>query len=155
MHVPSPRGGHLSAERGTTMFYVEVKRHAQGESYFDPWMEEFEDGTGCRFHFHWTDISDEGTEVLREVLTEQTRRWRPRAADAAPGRRISITMERRAVMPHGVAIAVEDKADYIHYTARADLISERGARSITRHQSERSPYWERRPMQHAVQLRAV
>ncbi|MEU6527831.1 hypothetical protein ABZ869_01400 [Streptomyces sp. NPDC046928] len=132
---------------------IEVKRHAQGEAYFDPWIEDLEDG--CRFHFHWDDISDEGTEVLREVFTEQAKRWRPRAVDAPPGRRISITMERRAVMSYGVAVAVDDRADYIHYTARADLISERGARSITRHQSERSPYWERTPAQYQVQLRAV
>ena len=135
------------------MLTIEVKRHAQGEAYFDPWIEDFEDG--CRFHFHWDDISDEGTEVLREVFTEQAKRWRPRSSDAPRGRRISITMERRAVMSHGVAIAVEDKADYIHYTARADLISERGARSITRHQSDRSPYWERTPAQYQFQLRAV
>lgn len=137
------------------MLTIEVKRHNQGEPYFDPWIEDFPDASGCRFHFHWDDISDAGAQVFCEVFTEQAKRWHPRPPDAPRGRRIPITMELKPVMPCGVAVAVDDTAEYIHYTARADLISERGARSITRHQSERSPHWERTPAQYQVQLRAV
>jgi len=137
------------------MLTVEVKRHPQGEDYFEPWIEAFEEGNGWRFHFHWDDISDEGAEAFREVFTEQAKRWHPRPPDAPRGQRIPITMERKPVMPYGVTVAVNDRPDYIHYTARVDLISERGARGITRRQSELSPHWERVPPQYRVQLRAV
>ena len=49
------------------MLTIEVKRHDQGEDYFEPWIEKFDDGKGWRFHFHWDDISDEGVETFREV----------------------------------------------------------------------------------------
>jgi hypothetical protein len=137
------------------MLMIEVKRHPRDEAYFEPWIEDFEDGSGCRFHFHWDDISDEGADVFREVFTEQAKRWGPRPAEAPRGRRIPVTMERKPVMPYGVAVAVNDTAEYIAYTVRADLISECGARVITRRQSERSPDWERRPVQYRAQLRAV
>ena len=127
------------------MLTIEVKRHNQGEDYFAPWIEDFEDGSGCRFHFHHDDISDEGVPVFAELFTQQARRWRPRLPGTQPGPRIPITMERRANMDDGAAVAVDDHAEYIAYTVRADLISERGAGHITRHQSERSPYWVRTP----------
>jgi hypothetical protein len=125
------------------MLTIEVKRHAQGEDYFKPWIEDYEDGTGCRFHFHYDDISDEGALAFAELFTQQALRWRPRPPGAAPGPRIPITMERRAIMEDGALVAVDDHAEYIAYTVRADLISERGAGHITRHQSDRSPWWER------------
>jgi hypothetical protein len=137
------------------MLTIEVKRHPEGEEYFDPWIEDFEDGTGCRFHFHWDDICDEGCAAFAEVFTEQAKRWHPRPPGAPRGNRIPITMERKSVMPYGVAVAVDDKPDYIAYTVRADLISERGASGITRTQSERSPHWERIPARYQVQLRAM
>lgn len=137
------------------MLTIEVKRHPQGEAYFAPWIEDHADGNGCTFHFHWDDISDVGAEVFCEVFTEQAKRWHPRPPGAPNGARIPITMERRAIMPYGVAVAVDDHAEYIAYTARADLISARGAESITRTQSERSPYWERRPARYQFRLRAV
>ncbi|CAL9665582.1 hypothetical protein SUDANB145_07379 (plasmid) [Streptomyces sp. enrichment culture] len=136
------------------MLTIEVKRHAQGEGYFAPWIEDYEDGTGCTFHFHWDDISDEGVDVFREVFTEQARRWHPRRTGAQRGRRIPITMERLAVLEGGAAVVVDDRADLIAYTARADLISARGAAYITRHQSERSPHWERSPARYVVRQRA-
>lgn len=137
------------------MLTIEVKRHSQGEPYFEPWIERFEDGRGRRFHFHWDDISDEGAAWLREVYIEQARRWHPRPPDMPRGRKIPVTMERRPVMPCGVPIAVDDRAEYIAYMVRSDLISERGARAIARIQSETSPHWVRRPHRRQVQLRAV
>lgn len=127
------------------MLTIEVKRHAQGEDYFAPWIEDYKDGSGCLFHFHYDDISDEGCLVFAELFTLQARRWHPRPAGAPLGPRIPITMERQAIMKDDAAVAVDDHADYIAYTVRADLISERAATHLTRHQSERSPYWERRP----------
>ncbi|MFD0256477.1 hypothetical protein ACFVGX_36860 [Streptomyces sp. NPDC127113] len=137
------------------MLTIEVKRHPQGETYFSPWIEDYEDGSGCTFHFHWDDISDEGCAVFREVFTEQGRRWHPRPPGARSGPRIPITMDRRDTLECGAAVAVDDHAEYIAYTARADLISERGARSITQHQSERSPYWERRPARYVFRQRTA
>ncbi|MGM9380297.1 hypothetical protein [Streptomyces antibioticus] len=133
------------------MLAIEVKRHAQGESYFDPWIEDDEDG-GCRFHFHHDDISDEGTALLAVLLGQQARRWHPRPPGVPRGPRIPITMKRQDVMDGRSAVEVDDHAGYIRYTVRADLISERGARCITRRQSERSPDWERIPARYLVRL---
>ncbi|MFJ8110472.1 hypothetical protein [Streptomyces sp. NPDC096132] len=127
------------------MLTIEVERHAQGEDYFKPWIEDYEDGSGCRFHFHYDDISDLGAIAFAELFTLQAIRWRPRPPGAAPGPRIPITMERRAIMEGDDLVAVDDHAEYIAYTVRADLISARGAGHITRRQSERSPWWERTP----------
>lgn len=132
------------------MLTIEVKRHAQGLEYFEPWIEDHEDGSGCTFHFHWDDISDEGVGVFAELFTQQARRWHPRPPGAPAGPRIPITMERRAVMADDDLVAVDDHPGYIAYTVRADLISERGARYITRAQSERSPYWERTPARYQI-----
>ncbi len=137
--------GHHSGETGAFVLTIEVKRHAQGEDYFAPWIEDYKDGSGCLFHFHYDDISDEGTVVFAELFTLQARRWHPRPPGTPLGPRIPITMERRAIMKDDAAVAVDDHEDYIAYTVRADLISERAAGHLTRHQSERSPYWERRP----------
>lgn len=137
------------------MLTIEVKRHAQGEQYFEPWIEDYEDGSGCLFHFHYDDISDEGAGIFAELFTQQALRWHPRPPGAALGPRIPITMERRDVMTGGVAVAVDDHPEYIAYTVRADLISERGARHITRHQSERSPWWQRDPATYRIPKRAV
>lgn len=136
------------------MLTIEVKRHAQGEKYFTPWIEDYEDGSGCRFHFHYDDISDEGVPVFAELFGQQARRWHPRPSGAPLGPRIPITMERREAMDGGVAVAVDDHPEYIAYTARADLISERGARYITQHQSERSPWWARSPASYSIRQSA-
>ncbi|MFG2307622.1 hypothetical protein ACGFS9_02865 [Streptomyces sp. NPDC048566] len=137
------------------MLTIEVKRHPQGERYFEPWIQDYEDGTGCLFHFHWDDISDEGVPVFAELFTQQARRWHPRADGLPLGPRIPITMERRTVMDEDVDVAVDDHAEYIAYTVRADLISQRAADHLTRHQSERSPYWERTPGSYSISRRSV
>lgn len=126
------------------MLTIEVKRHAQGLHYFEPWIETHEDGTGCTFHFHWDDISEEGVGVLSDAITQQVRRlWRPRPLGAPAGRRIPVIMERCAVMEGRDVVVVFDEPEYVAYMVRADLISERGAALITRAQSEITPYWER------------
>lgn len=137
------------------MLAIEVKRHPQGERYFEPWIEDYTDGSGCLFHFHWDDISDEGVPVFAELFTQQARRWHPRPAGMAPGPRIPITMQRRDVMDEDVDVAVDDHAEYIAYIVRADLISQRAADHLTRHQSERSPYWERTPGSYSIGRRSV
>jgi hypothetical protein len=133
------------------MLMIEVKRH-QGAEYFEPWIEDHENG--CTFHFHWDDISDEGCSCFREAFNQQVRRWRPRPSGAAPGPRIPITIVRRAVMDEREALVVQDYPDFINYTARDDLISGRAAASVARTQSERSPFWERVPVRVQSGLRA-
>lgn len=127
------------------MLTIEVKRHAQGEGYFEPWIEGFEGGTGWRFHFHWDDISDEGVDTFRKIYEQQSRCWRPRPADAPRGPHIPNKIERKAVLPDGEKVAVYDTPDGILYVVRADLISERGACLIARAHSEISTHWERVP----------
>jgi hypothetical protein len=131
------------------MLTIDVKRHAQGEPYFRPWIQDYEDGSGCLFHFHHDDISDEGVPLFAELFTLQARRWHPRPPGTPLGPRIPITMERRAIM-EGAAVAVHDQPEFIAYTVRADLISERAARYLTEHQSERSPWWVREPASYTV-----
>lgn len=133
------------------MLKIEVLH--KGGAWFAPYIEDVPGG--CVFWFHQDDITDEGCGVFADVFTEQARRWRPRESGAPRGPRIPVTMERRPVMPEGIAVVVDDHAEYVAYTVRADLISERAAREITRSQSERSPDWIRVPANYQVQLRAV
>lgn len=127
------------------MLKIEVKRHAQGLKYFTPWIEEHDEGrSGCTFHFHHDDISNEGAARLSELITQQVQlRWRPRSPDEPTGRRIPVTMERRTVMEGRDIVAVTDRPDHIAYTVRADLISARGAALITREQTKLTERWRR------------
>jgi hypothetical protein len=121
--------------------------------YFQPYIED--DDTGCVFHFHKNDITKEGASLFAEALTEQARRWMPRAPETPRGPRIPVTMDLRTDMPDGVPIVVDDHPTHVAYFVRHGLISERGATSITRQQSERSPDWERCPARHPRHLHAV
>lgn len=133
------------------MFTTEVLH--KGGAWFAPYIENIT--ANCIVIFHDDDITDAGCAALAEVLTEMRRRWHPREPGAPRGPKIPITMELEPDMPVGIAIVVDDHAEYIHYTVRADLISERGADLITRYLSERIPDWIRRPAEYQVQLRAV
>ena len=130
---------------------IEVERRPG--AYFQPYIEDHD--TGCVLHFHTDDITEEGASLFAEALTEQARRWMPRAPETPRGPRIPVTMDLRTDMPDGVPIVVDDRPTHITYFVRYGLISERGATSITRHQSERSPDWERRPARHPRHLHAV
>jgi hypothetical protein len=121
--------------------------------YFLPYIEDHD--TGCVLHFHNDDITEEGASLFAEALTEQARRWMPRAPETPRGPQIPVTMDLRTDLPDGVFIVVDDRPTCIAYTVRHGLISERGAKSITRHQSERSPDWERRPVRQPRHLHAV
>src|SRR5213593_955663 len=126
----SRRRGAPYGGQGHILFTIKVSRR-DGE-WFAPYIDDVDNG--CVFWFHEDDITDEGCGVFADVFTEQARRWRPRDAGTPRGPRIPITMERRPVMPEYVAVVVDDHAEYIAYTVRADLISERGATYITRTQ---------------------
>jgi len=133
------------------LFKIEVLH--KGGAWFAPYIDDVDNG--CVYWFHEDDITDEGCDAFADVFTQQARRWQPRDPGAPRGPRIPITMDREPAMPEGIAIVVDDHAEYIAYTVRADLISERGASYITRTQSQRSPDWIRLPASYQAQRRAV
>ncbi|WP_336558340.1 hypothetical protein [Streptomyces brasiliscabiei] len=122
--------------------------------YFLPYIEDHDSGR-IVFHFHNDDITEHGALLFAEALTEQARRWMPRAPETPRGPQIPVTMDLRTDLPDGVFIVVDDRPTRVAYTMRQGLMSERGATSITRQQSERSPDWERRPVRHPRRLHAV
>jgi hypothetical protein len=123
-------------------------------AWFAPYIDDAPGGCVVVW-FHNDDITDEGCGAFADVFTELARRWRPREPGTPRGPRIPITMDRRPVMPEGMAIVVDDHVEYIHYTVRADLISERGAMCLTRMLSERIPDYVRGSARSRAQLRAV
>ncbi|MEV8042399.1 hypothetical protein AB0P02_00960 [Streptomyces griseoluteus] len=131
---------------------IEVER-VNADHWFAPYIEDHE--TGCLFRFFADDITDEGAAAFEQVFAEQAQRWKPRTTDAPRGPQIPIWMEIDPDMERGCAIVVDDQADYIRYVVREGLIEQRAADAITRHQSERSPDWERQPARYVAQLRAV
>ncbi|MGY1498602.1 hypothetical protein ACW4TU_18715 [Streptomyces sp. QTS52] len=133
------------------MLTIEVERC--GGAYFDPYITDHD--TGCVVTFHNDDITEEGAGYLAQAYTGQALRWARRLPGEQRGKRIPVAMERRAVLPEGAVIVVDDRPDFIRYTVRADLISARGAESISRTQSERSPDWGRLPAPYAARLGAM
>lgn len=133
---------------------IKIARY-QG-AHFEPYIEDFDSGTeaGCVFHMHEDDITEEGAVYFADALTQQARRWRLRSPDMPLGPRIPITMELRAQVEGGVAIAVDDRAHGIHYVVRKDLIKQRAGEIITSSQSERSPHWMRTPARYVVHFKA-
>ncbi|MGQ4358509.1 hypothetical protein [Streptomyces sp. SAS_272] len=131
---------------------IEVER-VHG-AWFAPYIKDHinpeEDSATCVFYFHWDDITDEGAEAFTQVFTQQALRWKPRTTDAPRGQRIPIWMELDPDMERGCAIVVDDRATYIRYVVRDGLITQRAADAITRHQSERSPDWERQPARYGA-----
>lgn len=145
-------GGHLLADRGCCALFTTRVLH-KGGAWFAPYIENIT--ADCVVTFHEDDITDLGCEALADVLTQMRRRWHPRGLGVPRGPKIPITMDVEPVMPGGIAIVVDDHAEYIHFTVRADLISERGADLITRYLAERIPDWIRLPTKYQVRLRAV
>ncbi len=133
------------------MLTIEVER--RGGAYFEPYITDHDNG--CVVTFHNDDITDEGAGYLAQAYTSQALRWARRLPGEQRGERIPVAMERRAVLPDGAVVVVEDRPDCIKYTVRADLISARGAESITRTQSERSPDWGRLPAPYTARLGAM
>lgn len=131
---------------------IEVERHPG--LYFEPYIKDHisveDDYATCVFNFHTSDITQEGAPLFREIFLQQALRWKPRPDGAQRGPRIPIWMDLRDDLPDGYAVLVDDRDDHIRYVARPGLIHPRGAESITRHQSERSPDWWRLPAQYGV-----
>ncbi|MEH0552513.1 hypothetical protein [Streptomyces sp. B21-101] len=116
----------------------------QGD-YREPEILDLEDGSGCVFRLHETDISEEGADHLADLLTAQAQRWAPRPPDAPVGPVVTVRWERVPNPPNPLAIGVEDGADSITYTVDPSLLSQRAADYLSRLDTERSPYWQRVP----------
>ncbi|WP_069885245.1 hypothetical protein [Streptomyces luteocolor] len=125
-------------------------------AHFEPYIEDFatEHEAGCVFHMHEDDITAEGAVYFADALTQQARRWRLRPPNMPLGPRIPITMELRAQVEGDVAIAVDDRANGIHYVVREGLIKQHAGKIITSSQSERSPHWMRTPARYVVHFKA-
>lgn len=125
------------------MWVMHVER-VEGD-YIEPEIIDLEDGSGCLFRLHETDISKTGVKPLATLLTEQAQRWAPRPPDAPLGPVIPVTWERIPNPPNPLAIGVKDGKGAITYTIDTAMMSQRAADYLGRLDTERSPYWQRVP----------
>lgn len=126
-----------------SMWVMHVER-IQG-AYIQPDIVDLDDGSGCVFKFHESDISEDGAVWLSNLLTEQARMWAPRPPGSPPGPVVPVVFNRVPDLPDPFLIRVDDRADAITYTVDASLISQRAADHLGRLDTERSPYWQRVP----------
>jgi hypothetical protein len=125
------------------MWVMHVERVQGG--YIEPEIIDLEDGTGCLFRLHETDVSEDGTTKLAALLTAQAKRWAPRPPGAPLGPVIPVRWERIPRPTDRLSIGVEDGSKSITYTVDPSLISQRAADYLSRLDTERSPYWQRVP----------
>jgi hypothetical protein len=124
------------------MWAMHVER-VQGD-YKEPEIIDLEDGTGCLFRLHESDVSEDGAKMLADLLTRQAQRWAPRPPGQV-GPVIPVRWERVPDLPNPFAIGVDDGPDAITYTVAEDVLSQRAADYLGRLDTERSPYWQRVP----------
>jgi hypothetical protein len=125
------------------MWVMHVER-VKGD-YIEPEIIDLDDGTGCLFRLHESDISEDGAKPLAQLLTEQAQRWAPRPPGSPLGPVIPVRWERIPNPPDPLAIGVADGPDAITYTIDSEMLSQRAADYLTRLDTERSPYWQRVP----------
>ncbi|UPZ27736.1 hypothetical protein MUK60_07790 [Streptomyces sp. LRE541] len=116
----------------------------QGD-YIAPEIIDLDDGSGCLFRLHETDISEDGVKPLAQLLTEQAQFWAPRPAGSPPGPVVPVRWERVPDPPDPLAIGVDDSPCGIIYTLDEEMLSQRAADYLGRLDTERSPYWQRVP----------
>lgn len=125
------------------MWVMHVERVEGG--YIEPEIIDLEDGSGCLFRLHESDVSKDGAKQLADLLTQQAQRWAPRPPGSPLGPVIPVRWERVPNPPDPLAIGVEDGAACITYTVDPSLLSQRAADYLSRLDTERSPYWQRVP----------
>ena len=125
------------------MWVMRVER-VKGD-YIEPEIIDLDDGTGCLFKIHESDIGEDGPKMLAELLTEQAQRWAPRPAGSPLGPVIPVHWICVPGLPDPFAIAVEERPDVIIYTVDASILSQRAGDYLARLDTERSPYWQRVP----------
>lgn len=123
------------------MWVMRVER-VQGD-YIEPQIEDLEDG--CLFRLHESDISEDGTKMLADLLTEQAQRWAPRPPGAPLGPVIPVRWICVPDLPDPFVIRVDDGSDAITYTVDSSVLSQRAGDYLGRLDTERSPYWQRVP----------
>lgn len=126
------------------MVWVMHVERVQGD-YREPEIIDLEDGSGCLFRLHESDVSEDGAKELADLLTEQAQRWAPRPPGAPLGPVIPVRWERIPNPPDPLAIGVRDGRESITYTVDPSLLSQRAADYLSRLDTERSPYWQRVP----------
>lgn len=125
------------------MWVMHVER-VKGD-YIEPEIIDLEDGTGCLFRIHESDISKDGPKLLSELLTEQAQCWAPRPADSPVGPVIPVRWICVPGLPDPFAIGVDDRPDSITYTIDSSILSQRAGDWLGKLDTERSPYWQRVP----------
>lgn len=123
------------------MWVMRVER-VQGD-YIEPEIKDFEDG--CLFRLHESDISEDGTKMLADLLTEQAQRWAPRPPGAPLGPVIPVRWMCLPDLPDPFVIRVDDGSEAITYTVDSSILSQRAGDYLGRLDTERSPYWQRVP----------
>lgn len=126
------------------MWVMHVER-VQGD-YVEPEIIDLEDGTGCLFRLHESDIAEDGTEPLADLLTAQAQFWAPRPPGSPLGPVITVTWARVPKPDNRLEILVEDGTTSITYTVDPSLLSQRAADYLSRLDTERSPHWQRVPL---------
>lgn len=124
------------------MWVMHVER-VKGD-YIEPEIIDLEDGSGCLFRLHESDIHEDGPALLAELLTDQAQQWAPRPPGEV-GPMIPVRWFRDASIRHRLNIGVKDSGESITYKVHPDLISQRAADYLGRLDTERSPYWQRVP----------
>jgi hypothetical protein len=125
------------------MWVMHVER-VEGD-YIEPEIIDLDDGSGCLFRLHETDVHEDGPKLLSELLTDQAQRWAPRPPGSPSGPVIPVRWERVSDLADRFAIGVEDGPDSITYKVDPGLISQYAADFLGRLETERSPYWQRVP----------
>src|ERR1043165_1006431 len=90
------------------MWVMHVERIQGG--YIEPEIIDLEDGTGCLFRLHETDISEDGPVVLADLLTQQAQRWAPRPSGCT-GPVIPVRWDRVHDLPDAFLVGVGDGPD--------------------------------------------
>lgn len=114
-------------------------------NYIEPEIIDLEDGSGCLFRLHETDVHKDGPKLLSELLTDQAQRWAPRPPGSPLGHVIPVRWLRTAkvVDLDRFVIGVDDGADSITYKVDPELISQRAADFLGHELTKRSPCWQR------------
>lgn len=113
--------------------------------YRNPKIIDLEDGTGCLFSIHESDISEDGAKMLSDLLTEQAQCWAPRPPGSPLGPVIPVRWICVPDLPDPFAIGVDDGPDAITYTIDITILSQRAGDYLGRLHTERSPHWQRVP----------
>ena len=125
------------------MWVMHVER-VKGD-YIEPEIIDLEDGSGCLFRLHESDIHEDGPALLSELLTDQARKWAVRPPGQV-GPMIPVRWFRDASLRHRLNAGVGDNSGLIIYHVHPDLISQHAADRLGHDLTQRSPYWRRVPV---------